>query len=257
MQDLLEHVAGFAADVWQTVVALQDDAVGMGVGLILFDGLREPCLREVGGDDADETARLVGEGDAVGDDDVVIGERAGVVIVVRVDPAGPLLFLGRAIPHLGVVVVVALALGDDAVALPDGVGREVSYGGRVEVGLHGDGTTVDVVALRHDAAGVGQQTVGCLVLVDDPLEILRDGFDLTQVAAHSQRRLVERFLGTLQGLLLHELTGTDVEQSNRRDEEQGDEGGDGDAEFQREGVAVESDLAHALPPSFCDTSSSW
>ena len=257
MQDLLEHVAGFAADVRQTVVTSQYSTVGVGVGFILVDGFREPRLREVGGDDADETPRLVGEGEAVGDNHVVVGKRTGVVIVVRVNPAGSLLFLGRAIPHLRVVVVVALALGDDAVALSDGVGREASYGGREEVGLHGDGTAVDVVAQRDDATGEDQQTVGRRRLADDPLQVLRDGFDLTQVTTHSQRRLVERFLGTLQGLLLHELTGTDVEQSNRRDEEQDDEGGDGDAEFQREGVAVESDLAHALPPSFCDTSSSW
>ena len=160
----MRHVAGFAADVWQTVVALQDDAVGMGVGLILFDGLQEPCHREVGRDDADETACLVDEGDAVRDDYVIVGEGAGVVIVEGIDPTGPLLFLRCAIPHLRVVVVVALALGDDAVTLPDGVSGEASHGGRIEVGLHGYGTAVDVGAQCHNAAGVGQQVWSWLTI---------------------------------------------------------------------------------------------
>ena len=101
------------------------------------------------------------------------------------------------------------------------------------------------------------QAVGQLVLVGNPLEVILDGFLLTQIAAEAQNHLVECFLGTLQGLLFHELTGTDVEQSHRRDEKHDDEGDDGGTELQREGVAMESEFAHTLPPSFCDTSSSW
>ena len=151
MQGFLEYVTGFAVEVGQGVVGFQDEAVGVGVGLILVDGLAQ-CQEMVG----------------------------------------------------------------------------------------------EVL-----------QAVGQLVLVGNPLEILLDGFLLTQVAAEAQNHLVECFLGTLQGLLFHELTGTDVEQSHRRDEEQDDEGDDGSTELQREGVAMESELAHTLPPSFCDTSSSW
>ena len=150
----------------------------MRVGLLFGDGLREPRQRQVGGDDADEAAFLVFEGHGIGHDHVLVGEGAGIIVVERVYPAGLSLVLGSLVPHFRIVVIITLALGDDAVALSDTVGRETPHGGRVEVGFHGDGTAVDVGSECHDTVCVCQKAVGSLILVDDPLDILRDGLNI-------------------------------------------------------------------------------
>ena len=74
---------------------------------------------------------------------------------------------------------------------------------------------IDGLAQCQEMVGEVLQAVGQLVLVGNPLEVILDGFLLTQVAADAQNHLVECFLGTLQGLLFHELTGTDVPSAPR------------------------------------------
>ena len=185
------------------------DAVGVGIGLRLGDGLREPVQRQAGIDDANHAARLVLDGLAVaGHHRVTVGRR--VEVHVRLRPARAARQRGHQVPvHIEVLVVVAAALdGAYRVAAHHRVGREVAALVLEVVRFEGDGAVVEVGIVQQHAAAVDKHRVGLVgVSLHQPRSHLRRHLHAVQNALHAQARLVQYLCGVTDGLLMHRLAG--------------------------------------------------
>ena len=126
------------------------DAVGMGIGLHIGDGLRKPVQRKAGVDDANLPALLVIDSLAVAGHHL---GRVGVCVVIHVwlGPARTFAQHGHQIPvHVEILIVIVAALyGAGAVTVVFRICREVAAFVLEVVRLEGNGAVVEVRVVQQ------------------------------------------------------------------------------------------------------------
>ena len=202
-----------------TALLTSHHEIGVLVGFLGCDDLRETDEGEVRGDDGHKVLVGIVEGFAVGGNHTVEGKRQRVGLVVIHHPTGFLQQTGHLVPYLFEVFIFLLDDSRDRIRLPDGIDREVSAVLREDIRFGTDGTAIDMTVECDDVVRVGEQGVGIEVLHDLPVVDICGCLHETHVTMDALHGGVEHTVGMLHRLRLEIVSGLQEQQSERQQED--------------------------------------
>ena len=160
-----EELCGIGMEIVSALVA-RHEKIGIGIGRLGGDRLRETYQREVCGDDTNKTLVFPVKGFAIGGYHTVEGEFQRIALIVIDCPAGLPLMLGLFIPDLFEIFVLLFDDGRNGIRLAHSIDREVTAVLGEGLGFKTDRAAVDMTVQGNDIIGISEQRIGLQIFND-------------------------------------------------------------------------------------------